>query len=229
MSRPILPHGDKTPITQVGQPCRHCQTPVILKVRGPSKKWKPGSFYYASWLKCPNRKCRAIYFLESEKRWDGAKPEGDAFDSFSAAAFTAPPITPAVAPPAVSAESFTELLTKKERKRLNREAKRERKREARRARKIQREAAHVNQKQKYWDEYRAYINSIEWRAFRAGLIAARGSQCEECGQPGSVDGHHLTYKRFRHELPEDVKLLCRKCHEAKHPNKPQMKYAQNSL
>ena len=221
MSRPILPHSDdKTPITQVGQPCRHCLTPVILKVRSASKKWKSGSFYYASWLKCPNRKCRAIYFLESEKRWDGAKPESDAFDLLSAAAFTAASIAPTVASSAF-AEPFTELLTKKERKRLNREAKRERKREAKRARKLQCEAAHVNKKQTYRDEYNAYINSIEWRAFRAGLIAARGSQCEECGQPGSVDGHHLTYKRFRHELPEDVKLLCRKCHEIKHPEKKQ--------
>lgn len=33
-----------------------------------------------------------------------------------------------------------------------------------------------------------------------------------------LDGHHLTYERLFDELPEDVKLLCRKCHKRVHDN-----------
>jgi len=68
----------------------------------------------------------------------------------------------------------------------------------------------------YWltDEYMAYICSPEWKAFKRRIIAERGAFCEECGKaPATLDLHHLTYVRLFHELPEDVKLLCRTCHE----------------
>lgn len=68
-------------------------------------------------------------------------------------------------------------------------------------------------------EYRAYMHSDAWRIFRHNVIAARGLMCERCGKAGKVDAHHITYERFGHELPEDVKLYCRTCHDLMHPPK----------
>ncbi len=65
--------------------------------------------------------------------------------------------------------------------------------------------------------YKIYIHSDEWKVFRMTIIAQRGMMCERCGKSkGSVDCHHLSYVRLGHELPEDVKLLCRDCHDLMH-------------
>lgn len=199
MSKSILPHGDKVPITQAGQPCRHCQTPVVLKQHSQPKRCKPGGYWFAAWLKCPNQQCKALYMLESAKRWYGQMPEKDASDSFSALALTSPPVVPVQ-------HSANGISRKQKRRKRSKEHRN----------------ANARSIKKQWRRkgYVEYINSSEWRAFRAGLIAERGRKCEECGACGPVDGHHLTYKRFRHELPEDVKLLCRQCHEAKHKHPP---------
>ncbi len=54
-------------ITEVGQPCRHCQTPVKRKTHAPDWKPYPDQWYcFDWWLKCP--KCRAIYHQEEAKR-----------------------------------------------------------------------------------------------------------------------------------------------------------------
>ncbi|MBB03186.1 MAG: ribonuclease HI [Planctomyces sp.] len=61
-----LPMTSKIKITEVGQPCRKCQTPVIKQV--PKKKTvKPNQTYYYSWyLFCPG--CKAMYMVEDAKR-----------------------------------------------------------------------------------------------------------------------------------------------------------------
>ena len=64
--------------------------------------------------------------------------------------------------------------------------------------------------------YVAHINSDEWKLFRHNIIVTRGMACERCGKAGPVDAHHITYERFGHELPEDVKLYCRSCHDLMH-------------
>lgn len=56
----------KPPITQIGQSCRHCQTPVVERSHPPSWKPKPGrKFYYQRWLQCPN--CHAVYTTEADR------------------------------------------------------------------------------------------------------------------------------------------------------------------
>ena len=56
----------KTKMTEIGQPCRKCDTPVIKQV--PKKKTvKPNQSYYFAWyLYCPG--CRAMYMVEEAKR-----------------------------------------------------------------------------------------------------------------------------------------------------------------
>lgn len=56
----------KTKITEVGQPCRKCGTPVIKRV--PKKQTvKPGQSYYFAWyLYCPG--CKSMYMVDDAKR-----------------------------------------------------------------------------------------------------------------------------------------------------------------
>lgn len=59
----------KRKITEVGQACRHCETPVIEKTHKhpPREEDSTGGYYFKRWLKCP--RCKALYMLESEKVW----------------------------------------------------------------------------------------------------------------------------------------------------------------
>ena len=56
----------KRKITEAGQLCRHCPTPVVrIEGRGRAKK---GSQYYFEWFfQCPN--CKAFYMVEAAKRY----------------------------------------------------------------------------------------------------------------------------------------------------------------
>jgi ribonuclease HI len=52
-------------ITQEGQPCRKCGTPVVRRV--PKRKKKPSqSYYFEYYLQCPN--CGTTYMVEEAKR-----------------------------------------------------------------------------------------------------------------------------------------------------------------
>jgi len=69
--------NSKVKIAKVGQPCRHCGTPVIKRSHGDGHKFIARSekryqqhktaYYYEYWFFCP--KCRAIYTVESAKRF----------------------------------------------------------------------------------------------------------------------------------------------------------------
>jgi 5-methylcytosine-specific restriction endonuclease McrA len=65
-------------------------------------------------------------------------------------------------------------------------------------------------------EYTQYINSIQWLAKRAQILKQRGNKCEECGTTQAIQVHHLHYRTFRHERPQDMKVLCKTCHELWH-------------
>ena len=65
--------------------------------------------------------------------------------------------------------------------------------------------------------YKAYIASKHWKRFKRSIEAKRGKRCELCGNASDyLDLHHLNYRRLGCELPSDVRLLCRDCHEAAH-------------
>ena len=191
-----LPHKSKTPIAEVGQPCRHCSTPVVERLRKEPHKHGKGLYWYCRILRCP--KCHAIYLQDPDRR-----PYSD----------TSPmPVQP-------QAIDKDEVRAKKaERRRqlklLAKSAKRAHKAERRASRKEKRQSKPHSKSRR--EIYIEYINSAEWRAFRKTVIEVRGSICERCGSEGSVDVHHLTYERLMLELPEDVKLLCRDCHKLEH-------------
>jgi hypothetical protein len=71
-------------------------------------------------------------------------------------------------------------------------------------------------------EYNRYIKSFAWFEFSSRIKAERGNKCEECGAGGKgviLHSHHLTYDRLGKELPEDIQVLCKPCHQLKHPEK----------
>ncbi len=64
--------------------------------------------------------------------------------------------------------------------------------------------------------YREYLNSKEWAQTRCDLLTLRGAFCEVCGSAKMIQVHHLTYSNIRAEEPEDLIILCGKCHMAEH-------------
>ena len=57
---------EEVKITQEGDLCRKCSTPVVRRIPR-SKDLKPGQAYYAYYLYCPG--CRTIYYVEDAKRY----------------------------------------------------------------------------------------------------------------------------------------------------------------
>jgi hypothetical protein len=56
-------------ITEAGQPCRHCGTPVV-RIEG-RKHVKRGRAYWFAWFfQCPS--CKAYYMVEAAKRYPPA-------------------------------------------------------------------------------------------------------------------------------------------------------------
>jgi ribonuclease HI len=55
--------GERLKVTQAGQPCWKCSTPVIKQK---SRKKPKGDYYYEFYVSCP--KCQATYTVEEAKR-----------------------------------------------------------------------------------------------------------------------------------------------------------------
>jgi ribonuclease HI len=62
--------GKKIKITEEGQLCRKCSTPVVK--RTPKKPKKTQTYYFEYYLYCP--KCQAMYMVEEAKRLSDTSP-----------------------------------------------------------------------------------------------------------------------------------------------------------
>lgn len=65
-------------------------------------------------------------------------------------------------------------------------------------------------------EYRAYLDSPQWRSKRARILASRGHRCEVCQHGHKLSLHHRTYARLYDELDADLLVVCESCHAALH-------------
>jgi 5-methylcytosine-specific restriction endonuclease McrA len=65
--------------------------------------------------------------------------------------------------------------------------------------------------------YDQYINSNLWKNKRQYALAHYGVRCEDCGSTYSLQVHHKTYINFGDEDIDDLSVLCRSCHDLKHP------------
>jgi hypothetical protein len=63
------------------------------------------------------------------------------------------------------------------------------------------------------NDYNSYVGSTEWKRLKCDLIKQRGNRCERCRRVSAdLELHHKHYYSLRSEQPEDVELLCPKCH-----------------
>jgi hypothetical protein len=63
-------------------------------------------------------------------------------------------------------------------------------------------------------KYEKHLKSARWKNTRRDLFRLRGELCEACGYPSpNLQVHHLSYDRLGCELPSDLKIVCKKCHE----------------
>lgn len=67
-------------------------------------------------------------------------------------------------------------------------------------------------------EYAKYLKSAEWNEIRVDVLINR-KRCERCGSKKRLEVHHLTYKNIFNEQPDDLELLCKKCHVSEHKQK----------
>jgi DNA repair exonuclease SbcCD ATPase subunit len=64
--------------------------------------------------------------------------------------------------------------------------------------------------------YHTYIQSPQWREKAEEAKARAGNRCEVCNRSRAevqLDAHHRTYERLGNEVPEDITVLCRDCHQ----------------
>ena len=62
-----------------------------------------------------------------------------------------------------------------------------------------------------------YWLSQEWAEIKADLISMYGEQCQWCGKETRfLAVHHLNYDNLGHEEPDDLVLICNKCHATEH-------------
>lgn len=66
------------------------------------------------------------------------------------------------------------------------------------------------------DAYLSYLQSPEWRKRRDAALRKARFRCEQCQSKRKLQVHHLTYERLGDEAPDDLKVLCERCHEDQH-------------
>ena len=62
------------------------------------------------------------------------------------------------------------------------------------------------------EKYRAYLASPAWQEKRMAAFKRCGCICEGCKSATATEIHHVTYERFKRELPGDLAALCHACH-----------------
>jgi 5-methylcytosine-specific restriction endonuclease McrA len=63
--------------------------------------------------------------------------------------------------------------------------------------------------------YQWYLTSPAWRDRRTAAFRKAQGRCQKCGGP-ATEVHHKTYARIFAELPSDLLVVCRRCHEDIH-------------
>ena len=68
---------------------------------------------------------------------------------------------------------------------------------------------------------KVYYKSQQWLKIRELLIEWADHKCKKCGSGKNLQVHHKHYRTFGDEMPWDLIVLCKKCHEdVEYVNKP---------
>lgn len=77
---------------------------------------------------------------------------------------------------------------------------------------IQPELAGVGKTGSSRENYRSYLASPAWQEKRVAAFKRCGGICEGCKSAPATEIHHVSYERFKRELPGDLAALCHPCH-----------------
>ena len=66
------------------------------------------------------------------------------------------------------------------------------------------------------NKYLKYLDSVEWAKIKVDMLMLTGGRCEVCGSKRNLQLHHLSYDNLYCEEPDDLILLCSKCHMKEH-------------
>lgn len=69
------------------------------------------------------------------------------------------------------------------------------------------------------DEYAEYLKTPHWLVTRQAALERAGRRCQVCNGAKFLQVHHRTYERVGCELPNDLTVLCDKCHGLFHENR----------
>jgi 5-methylcytosine-specific restriction endonuclease McrA len=69
-------------------------------------------------------------------------------------------------------------------------------------------------------EYSEYLQSKHWNIMRAEALKRAGNKCQACGSRHHLNVHHNTYEHLWQEEPEDMVVLCSRCHQVFHDSLP---------
>lgn len=72
------------------------------------------------------------------------------------------------------------------------------------------------ERQAWFAEHDAYLQSNEWKKRRRLVMERAGGICEGCRSAKAVHVHHLTYAHWKRELLWELVAVCVPCHEAAH-------------
>jgi hypothetical protein len=67
-------------------------------------------------------------------------------------------------------------------------------------------------------KYKTYLKTWHWSVIRARALEAAKNKCQVCNGGPPLNVHHRTYIRRGEERPEDMTVLCAKCHSEFHKN-----------
>lgn len=75
---------------------------------------------------------------------------------------------------------------------------------------------HTRSSPSHTQQYSEYLHSLVWRNKRRAALKAAGWRCEKCRSSNDLEVHHLNYARLGDERPQDLRVLCAKCHDETH-------------
>ncbi len=62
-------------------------------------------------------------------------------------------------------------------------------------------------------EYSKYLKSDGWQRTRRWALDRAGNKCQLCKSDNKLNVHHSDYSRLGKEEPQDVIVLCERCHK----------------
>ncbi len=66
------------------------------------------------------------------------------------------------------------------------------------------------------DVYKRYLLTSHWKNVKEEVIAKAGNKCQLCSNHDLLNVHHNNYKCIGKETPQDLIVICRKCHKRFH-------------